>query len=163
MSSKVWFWVENHDFLKILKKPSSWTCESEKNIRKLIFFKLRIFPKNYDTWAPFWYIYFVRTPITRGCGIFGRLMSSIFFRWSMDTDIRYIRISKKSFEKVIGGMPDVNIPFWSRSYIFREKKIGIKKLIFKHFFGLWSPGTRFFENFQKIMIFDPKPYFWTQI
>ena len=40
----------------------------------------------------------------------------------MDTDIRYIRISKKSFEKAIGGMPDVNIPFWSRSYIFFEKK-----------------------------------------
>ena len=40
----------------------------------------------------------------------------------MDTDIRYIRVSKKSFEKAIGGMPDVNIRFWSRSYIFFEKK-----------------------------------------
>ena len=49
LSSKVCLWVENHDFLKILKKPSSWTCESEKKVRKLILFKFRIFPKNYDT------------------------------------------------------------------------------------------------------------------
>ena len=41
----------------------------------------------------------------------------------MDTDIRYIKVSKKSFEKGSGGMPDVNIPFWSRSYILFEKNI----------------------------------------
>ena len=55
---------------QILEKPSSWTSESEKNVRKLIFFKFHSFPKNYDAWAPFWYIYFLRTPNTRGCGIF---------------------------------------------------------------------------------------------
>ena len=55
----------------------------------------------------------------------------------MDTVISYIRISKKSFEKATGGMPDVNIPFWSQSSIFFEKKkIGVKKLFFKLFFGV---------------------------
>ena len=34
---------------QILEKPSSWTSESEKNVRKLIFSKWFDFPKNYDT------------------------------------------------------------------------------------------------------------------
>ena len=51
---------------QILEKPSSWTSESEKNVRKLIFFKFRTFPKNYDTLAPFWYIPIDRTPNIRG-------------------------------------------------------------------------------------------------
>ena len=53
----------------------------------------------------------------------------------MDTDIRYIRISKKSFEKATGGMPDVNIPFWSQSSIFFEKKKSGSKNYFSNFFS----------------------------
>ena len=44
-----------------LEKPSSWTSESEKYVRKLIFSKCVDYSKKYDAWAPFWYIYFDRT------------------------------------------------------------------------------------------------------
>ena len=51
---------------QIIEKPSSWTSESEKNVRKLIFFKIHSFPKKYDTLAPFWYIYIGHTPNSSG-------------------------------------------------------------------------------------------------
>ena len=46
----------------ILEKPSSWTSESEKNVRKLIFSKCFEILKKYDTSAPFWYIYIGHNP-----------------------------------------------------------------------------------------------------
>ena len=38
------------------------TFESEKNVQKLCFSIIFNFPQNYDTLAPFWYIYIGRTP-----------------------------------------------------------------------------------------------------
>ena len=55
---------------QILEKPSSWTSESEKNVRKLIFSNYFDFSKKYDTWAPFWYIYIGHTPNTSGPRLF---------------------------------------------------------------------------------------------
>ena len=55
-------------------------------------------------------------------------------------------------------------PKWSSSIIFLEISKKFWKNQFSNiFFGLWSPRTRFFEDFQKNMIFDPKPYFWGKI
>ena len=47
---------------QILKKTSSWTSESEKNVWKWIFSNSVPKFQKYDTWAPFWYIYIGHAP-----------------------------------------------------------------------------------------------------
>ena len=83
-------------------------------------------------------------------------MSSIFFRYMLYSDIPYIRISKKSFEKAIGGMPDVNIRFWSRSYIFFEKKNRDQKINFQTFFRTLKSKNSVFWGFSENHDFRPK-------
>ena len=58
----------------ILENPCSWTSESEKIVRKLIFSKCFEILKKYDTWAPFWYIHIDRTPNIRGAWVFWKLI-----------------------------------------------------------------------------------------
>ena len=68
--------------------------------------------------------------------------------------------SKNSTASSIGSAHEVNIPKWSSSIMFFGKTMEHDKNKFSNiFFGLTSPRTRFFEDFQKIMIFDLQPYF----
>ena len=52
----------NFNLDRCSSKTDFLTSESEKNVQKLIFFKCFETFKNYDTLAPFWYIYIGRTP-----------------------------------------------------------------------------------------------------
>ena len=56
------FFREFQPRTQILKKPSSWTSESEKNVWKWIFSNSVPKFQKYDTWAPFWYIYIGHAP-----------------------------------------------------------------------------------------------------
>ena len=67
------------------RKPISWTSESEKNVRKLIFSKCFEFSKKYETWAPFWYVYIWHTPSISKTPVLGTLSGnfSILMRISL--------------------------------------------------------------------------------
>ena len=68
----------------------------------------------------------------------------------------YIKVSKKSFEKSIGGMTDVNIPFWSWSIIFFEKNISRSKKSFSSIFSDSKVEKIDFKRFKENHDFSQK-------
>ena len=73
----------------------------------------------------------------------------------------YVKGSQKSFEKATEGMPYVNIPFWSWSIIFFQKKIFRgRKTDFRWFFRTQKLKKSIFKGFMKNHDFRPKIMTW---